>query len=84
MVLLDVWRNLFGPRSRKGNLVKALALALAALFFVIAILYGTGLLQVGAHEAGPHLKHAVLFALLGALSLVWVRFQTKSSPASLR
>ncbi len=64
--------------------MKALALALAALFFVIAILYGTGLLQLGAHEPGPHLKHAVLFALLGVLSLVWVRFQAKSSPASLR
>ena len=61
--------------------MKPLALALAVIFFIIAILYGTGVLQYGAHETashpgGPHLKHAVLFAILGVLSLVWMRFQS--------
>jgi hypothetical protein len=64
--------------------LKAIALALAVVFFIVAILYGTGILQIGAHEPGPHLKHAVLFAILGVLSLVWMRFQANSSAASLR
>jgi hypothetical protein len=63
--------------------VKPLALGLAVVFFIIAILYATGTLQYGAHEPGPHAKHAVLFALLGVLSLVWMRFQT-SPRAGLR
>ena len=63
--------------------MKSLALVLAIVFFIIAILYAIGTLQYGAHEPGPHLKHAVLFAILGVLSLVWMRFQ--SSPrAGLR
>ena len=64
--------------------MKATALVLAVVFFIIAILYGVGVLQIGAHEPGPHLKHAVLFAILGALSLVWMRFQAKPPAASLR
>jgi hypothetical protein len=64
--------------------LKAIALALAVIFFVVAILYGVGILQIGTHEAGPHVKHALLFAILGALSLVWIRFQSKPSNASLR
>jgi hypothetical protein len=64
--------------------LKVIALALAVVFFIIAILYGVGILQIGAHEPGPHLKHAVLFALLGALSLVWMRFSTNASATSSR
>jgi ABC-type transport system involved in multi-copper enzyme maturation permease subunit len=64
--------------------VKAIALLLAIVFFIVAILYGVGVLQIGAHEPGPHVKHAVLFAILGVLSLVWMRFQSNSSAASLR
>ncbi len=70
--------------SLESSHVKALAVALAAIFFIVAILYGTGVLQIGTHEPGPHLKHAVLFALLGVLSLVWMRFQGKSSSAGFR
>lgn len=64
--------------------MKAIALLLAIVFFIVAILYGVGVLQIGAHEPGPHVKHAVLFAILGVLSLVWMRFQSNSSAASLR
>jgi hypothetical protein len=64
--------------------LKVLSIALAVVFFLISALYLAGVLQIGVSEAahGPHLKHAVLFAVLGVLSLVWMRFQSKSaSPA---
>ncbi len=65
--------------------MKALALGLAAVCFLAAALYATGVLQLGAHESGVHIKHAVLFAILGVLALVWLRFQgAKTSGASLR
>ena len=64
--------------------MKPLAIGLAVVFFLVAVLYGTGALQVGAHEGGPHVKHAVLFAILGVLSLVWMRFQTGSPAKGLR
>ena len=56
--------------------MKALAIVLAIAFFVIAVLYWTGTLQIAVREPGPHHKHAVLFAGLGILSLIWYRFQT--------
>lgn len=59
--------------------MKLVAIVLAVAFFLIAALYATGVLQIGAHEAGPHLKHAVLFAILGVLSLVWMRFQSTAT-----
>jgi len=64
--------------------VKVLAIALAAVFFILAALYATGLLQLGAHEPGPHVKHAILFVVLGILSLVWLRFQSNSATPGLR
>jgi ABC-type transport system involved in multi-copper enzyme maturation permease subunit len=63
--------------------VKALALALAAIFFIIAFLYLFGILQIGTSHPGRHVSHFVLFAVLGILSLVWIRFQSNSA-ASLR
>ena len=63
--------------------MKALAFALAAIFFVIGLLYLFGVLQLGTH--GPpgkhHVSHFVLFAVLGALALVWARFQSNAKPA---
>jgi hypothetical protein len=64
--------------------VKILATGLAAAFFVIAILFATGTLQIGTHEPGPHIKHAILFVLLGILSLVWLRFQSNTATSRLR
>jgi hypothetical protein len=60
--------------------LKAVALALAVVFFIIAVLYLVGVLQIGASHPGRHVSHAALFAVLGVLSLVWMRFQGKPSP----
>lgn len=59
--------------------MKVVALALAAIFFLLAVLYALGLVQLGASEPGHHFKHAALFAVLGVLSLVWMRFQSAST-----
>lgn len=59
--------------------MKIAAIGLAVVFFLLAALYGTGTLQFGAHEPGPHIKHAILFTILGVLSLVWMRFQGASA-----
>ena len=64
--------------------MKVLAIALAAVFFILAALYATGVMQLGTHEPGPHVKHAVLFVILGVLSLVWLRFQSNSTTPGLR
>jgi hypothetical protein len=62
--------------------MKPVAFGLAAVFFIIAVLYAVGVLNIGAHEVSPHhYKHAVLFAVLGALALVWARFQTNAKSA---
>ena len=64
--------------------MKPLAAVLAIVFFIIAILYATGALQIGSSHPGRHLSHAVLFAVLGVLSLVWFRFQSGTSASSYR
>jgi hypothetical protein len=63
--------------------MKALSLLLAIAFFVLAVLYWIGMLQIATHEPGPHHKHAVLFAGLGILCLIWFRFQS-ASPSRAR
>ncbi len=55
--------------------MKLLALLVALVCFVAAVMYWTGSLQLGAGHGGPHHTHAILFAVLGLLSLVWFRFQ---------
>ena len=57
--------------------MKVLGILLAILFFVLAILTATG----AAHFAPVlglngvhHVKHTILYAVLGVLSLLWVRF----------
>jgi hypothetical protein len=62
--------------------MKIIPIVLAVIFFAVAGLYGAGLLQLGTHTPGPHIKHAVLFAGLGVLSLVWLRFQSNESGAT--
>jgi hypothetical protein len=61
--------------------MKALALGLAALFFIVAFLYLFGVLQIGTSHPGRHVSHFVLFAVLGGLSLVWARFQKTPTAA---
>jgi len=64
--------------------VKILALALAVVFFIIAVLYLLGILQIGAAHGGRHVSHGILFLVLGILSLVWVRFQSNASTPRVR
>ena len=64
--------------------MRTLAVVLAVVFFVLAALYWTGTLQIAVREpGGPHHKHAVLFAALGILSLIWFRFQS-AAPSRVR
>lgn len=59
--------------------MKNLAIALAVVFFVIAVLYVSGIVQFATSDPAPgkrHLGHFALFAVLGVLSLVWARFQS--------
>ena len=56
--------------------MKQLALALALVFFVIAVLYWTG----HGYPAGVHTKHGIVAIVLALLCLVWYRFQT-AAPA---
>jgi hypothetical protein len=56
--------------------MKLLALVVAVVCFLLAIVY---LLPSG--PLGHHVKHAVVFAILGLLALVWMRFASRSSSA---
>ncbi len=64
--------------------MKPLAIALAVIFAIIGILYLLGVLQIGTSHPGRHVSHFILFEVLAALSLVWLRFQASSSSPSLR
>lgn len=62
--------------------MKALAVVLALVFFVVGLLYGMGMINVltkSGTEHSHHITHLVAFWILAILSLVWYRFQ--SSPA---
>jgi hypothetical protein len=52
--------------------MKPLALILAAVFFIIALLYWTGHFI----PAGVHVKHGIVSVVLALLCLVWYRFQS--------
>jgi hypothetical protein len=64
--------------------MKPLALALAVVFVVLAIMAFVGV-NAGVHALGldgtHHAKHAVLYAILAVLSLIWFRFQTNAATA---
>jgi len=55
--------------------MKLLAFALGIVFLFVAVLYSTGLLQLGASHGGRHPAHAILFCVLGLGCFVWARFQ---------
>lgn len=57
--------------------MKILAIVLAVAFFVVAVLYWVGIF------GGVHVKHGILFAALGVLALIWLRFQS-ASPTRVR
>jgi hypothetical protein len=52
--------------------MKILAVVLAVVFFAVAVLYWIGTF------GGVHVKHGILFAGLGVLALIWLRFQSAS------
>jgi hypothetical protein len=49
--------------------------ALAVVFIVVAALYALGVLQIlTSTTSGPHIKHAILFAVLAIASLIAANF----------
>lgn len=60
--------------------MKMLALIVAILCFLLAVLYWLGVKLVPAlgMDGQHHLKHAILFFILGVLSLVWMRFASNT------
>jgi cytochrome b561 len=62
--------------------MKALALLLSLVFFVVGILYWNGTLQAGASHPGPHHSHGILFMVLAVSALIWIRFQSAAPDAS--
>jgi hypothetical protein len=58
--------------------MKALALLLAIACFVVAIVY-----WLPNGPFGHHVKHGIVFAVLGVLALIWLRFQTSGSSTAL-
>jgi hypothetical protein len=60
----------------KGNSLAAGLVVLAVIFFVVAVLYAFGVLQilVSDSHAAHHYTHAVLFVALAAASLVAANF----------
>jgi hypothetical protein len=59
--------------------MRAIALLLAAVFFVVGILYGMGTINVFT-ESGKahahHITHLVVAWVLALLCLIWARFQS--------
>ena len=60
--------------TRSSSLAVALGV-LGAVFIVVAALYAVGVLQIATSSAaGPHYKHAILFAVLAVASFVGANF----------
>jgi hypothetical protein len=64
--------------------MKILAIVLALFFIVLAVTAAFGLCSyvpaIGL-DGTHHTKHAILYAILGVLSLVWYRFQNNAARA---
>ena len=61
--------------------MKALALLLAVVFFLLGILYGLGTINLftkSGTEHSHHITHLVLCWILALLALVWYRFQSSA------
>jgi hypothetical protein len=56
--------------------LKILALVLAAVFIIAAVLAFTGAAhfsQILGFDGQRHVKHAIVYAVLGVLALLWMR-----------
>jgi len=62
--------------------MKILALVLTVVFVLFAITAATGICNAVpalGFDGSHHIKHAILYAVLGVLSIVWYRFQANAS-----
>ncbi len=65
--------------------MKLLGLIVAVLFFILAVLSWTGTFQsalIFGHSPMHNYKHTILYAVLGVLALLWVRFQGSDATSS--
>lgn len=62
--------------------MKALAIVLAIVFFVLGLLYGMGTINFftkSGTEHAHHMTHLVVSWVLALLCLIWYRFQTSAT-----
>ncbi len=62
--------------------MKALAVVLAIVFFVLGLLYGLGTVNVftkSGTEHAHHMTHLVVCWVLALLCLIWYRFQSSAA-----
>ncbi len=65
--------------------MKAVAIVLAIVFFVLGLLYGLGTINFftkSGEAHAHHISHLVLCWVIALLCMIWYRFQ--SSPQALR
>ena len=60
----------------KSNALSIALVVVAVICFVLAVLYGLGVLQIAVSDphAAHHYTHAVLFVVLGVASLIGANF----------
>ncbi len=61
--------------------MKALAIVLAIVFFVLGLLYGMGTINFftkSGTEHAHHMTHLVVCWVLALLCLIWYRFQSSA------
>jgi hypothetical protein len=59
--------------------MRIIAIALAAVFFVLGILYGMGKIDFfteSGKQHSHHITHLVILWVLSLLCLIWARFQS--------
>lgn len=62
--------------------MKALAVVLAIVFFVLGLLYGLGSINFftkSGTEHSHHMTHLVVCWILALLCLIWFRFQSSAA-----
>lgn len=64
--------------------MKALALLVALVFFVLGLLYGLGTIEFMTKSGtahSHHISHLVVCWVIALLALIWYRFQSSSAPS---